>query len=240
MQLNNTSSLEKLLLDIDRLKDSIAHQRSDALNKQEQEALKDGPPIKTSDEGLQTDNFLASLITSPPDQPITTWGASDQTSFLEALSHTDTGSMQTPNMGPTANMGPYTGDTAPLTPNLQPAFSMNPITTHSPFGTISTTSTSTSQPLTQTLIKGQGKGNKGKGRGRGGKAGSGVGSENPSLYEMNTTGAMNRLMLLIGGKKAGNTSQAIKQEAATILDWLLNNKKINVDEHKLLTQEVNS
>ena len=57
---------------------------------------------------------------------------------------------------------------------------------------------------------------------------------------MNTTGAMNRLMLLIGGKKAGNKSQAIKQEAATILDWLLNNNKINVDEHKLLTQEINS
>ena len=71
------------------------------------------------------------------------------------------------------------------------------------------------------------------GRGKGGKTGSGV-------YQMDTNGAMNRLMLLIGGKKAGNTSQAIKQEAATILDWLLNNNKINVDEHKLLTQEINS
>ena len=57
---------------------------------------------------------------------------------------------------------------------------------------------------------------------------------------MDTKGAMNRLMLLIGGKKAGNTSQAIKQEASTILDWLLNNNKIGLDEHKLLTQEINS
>ena len=132
MQLNNTSSLEKLLLDIDRLKDSIAHQRSDALNKQEQETLnKNDAPIKTSDEGLQTDDFLASLITSPPHQPMTTSGASDQTSFLEALSQTDTGSMQTPNMGPTANLTPFTG-TINTTPNLQPAFSLNPTTTHTP------------------------------------------------------------------------------------------------------------
>ena len=82
--------------------------------------------------------------------------------------------------------------------------------------------------------------------GRGGKTGNGLRSEapsrseTPSLYQMDTNGAMNRLMLLIGGKKAGNASQANKQEAATILDWLLNNKKINIDEHKLLTQEVNS
>ena len=38
---------------------------------------------------------------------------------------------------------------------------------------------------------------------------------------------MNRLMLLIGGQKAGNTSQALKQEAATMLDWL--NNKIDAD-----------
>ena len=75
--------------------------------------------------------------------------------------------------------------------------------------------------------------NKGMGKGKGGKTGSGV-------YQMDTEGAMNRLTILIGGKKAGNTSQKIKQEASTILDWLLNNNKINVEEHKLLTQEINS
>ena len=52
---------------------------------------------------------------------------------------------------------------------------------------------------------------------------------------------MKRLTILIGGKKAGNTSQAIKQEASTILDWLLNNNNnIDLEEHKLLTQEINS
>ena len=206
MQVNNTSSLEKLLLDIDRLKDSIAHQRSDDLNKQQQEeALKDPPPVVTSDEGLQTDNFLASLITSPPDQPLSAWGASDQTSFLDALSHT--GSMQTQSS---------------KTPNID----WEAVAKRTAL-------------INEKEKKDSGKG-MWKGMGKGKKAGSGLRSETPSLYEMNTNGAMNRLMLLIGGKKAGNTSQVIKQEAATILDWLLNNNKINIDEHKLLTQEVNS
>ena len=50
MQLNNTSSLEKLLRDIGRLKDSIAQQRSDILN--EQETLKE-TKLTTSYQELQ-------------------------------------------------------------------------------------------------------------------------------------------------------------------------------------------
>ena len=60
MQLNNTTSRVELLRDIGRLKDSIAQQRSDILN--EQEPLKEiDAPIKTSDEGDQTDNFLSAI-----------------------------------------------------------------------------------------------------------------------------------------------------------------------------------
>ena len=222
MQLNNTSSLEKLLRDIGRLKDSIAQQRSDILN--EQETLKEiDAPIKTSDEGDQTDNFLSGIATytstSTP-QP----SASDQTSFQEALSHIS--SMQTPNLTP--NLGPTANLTPNLTPNLGPTWNF-----HNPNNPPTFDGSITPTPSTG-KGKGKGKGmNKGMGKGKGGKTGSGV-------YQMDTEGAMNRLTLLIGGKKAGNTSQKIKQEAAAILDWLLNNNKINVEEHKLLTQEINS
>ena len=227
MQLNNTSSLEKLLLDIGRLKDSIAQQRSDILN--EQEPLKEiDAPIKTSDEGDQTDNFLSAILTSTSTstpQP----SASDQTSFQEALSHIS--SMQTPEPIPTANLTPnltpYLGPTANLTPNLGPYLGSTP-STQSWLNPWNPPTFSGNRPPTPSTGKGKGKG---MGRGKGGKTGSGV-------YQIDTEGAMNRLMLLIGGKKAGNTSQAIKQEASTILDWLLNNNKIDLDEHKLLTQEI--
>ena len=97
--------------------------------------------------------------------------------------------------------------------------------------------------LPQSFASLTGKGDKGNGKNKGNKSGSGLSTstdKSTGLYQMDTEGAMNRLTLLIGGKKAGNTSQAIKQEAATILDWLLNNNKINVEEHKLLTQEIKS
>ena len=219
MQLNNTSSLEKLLRDIGRLKDSIAQQRSDILN--EQEPPNNDAPIKTSDEGDQTDNFLSAILTSTStstSQPMTTSSASDQTSFQEALSHIS--SMQTPEPIPSPN------PTANLTPTLGPTWGfINPSASFNPANPFVG-----NNPPTPSTGKGKGKG---KGKSKGNKSGSGV-------YQMDTKGAMNRLTLLIGGKKAGNTSQAIKQEASTILDWLLNNNKINVDEHKLLTQEVNS
>ena len=124
--------------------------------------------------------------------------------------------MQTPEPIPSPN------PTANLTPYLGPMSTQSWVNNgyHSTINNPPTPST------------GKGKG-KGKGKSKGNKSGNGV-------YQMDTEGAMNRLTLLIGGKKAGNTSQAIKQEASTILDWLLNNNKIDLEEHKLLTQEINS
>ena len=199
MQVNNTSSLEKLLLDIGRLKDSIAHQRSDALNEQgapQEQPLNSETPIKTADEGHQTDNFLSFATPSSTNLSyLTSSFATPSSSFQEAFPNSNSmGSTESPLTLPEGISVPVgKGDKG----------------------------------------KGKGKGKGGKGKGKGSKSGSGV-------YQMDTKGAMNRLVLLIGGQKAGNTSQAVKQEAANILDWLLNNKKIDVEEHKLLTQEVNS